>query len=389
MCMTTLTLKIKLNVTDDQKEIFDNTIRQYTDSFNKVASLGWDKEIKNGVELHKLTYAEERERTDLPSQLVCSARVKATESVKSAFALKKKGEKTNKPKSLRCPIRYDARSCTVKLREGKASIASISGRQQVSFTLPDYYKSRVDWKVCSSELCKSKQGKYFLHVVVETDSPVFEASGKVTGVDLGVNRPAVTSDNKFFGTRYWKEIENRNFRLKRSLQAKGTKSAKRKLKKLSGKVNRFRNDCDHVLSKRIVTSVESGSVVAMEDLTDIRSRVKARKKQRRRIHAWSFNRLKVYVQYKAEMKGVAIEFVDPRYTSQKCSHCGHREKGNRKSQSEFKCKKCGFQHNADLNASKNVRLNYLASIGISEASGLLVNQPIVASHHDSVTSSLL
>ena len=374
--MVSLTLKIKLNITEEIKNIFDKTIEQYTDSFNRVVTVGWENNIDKGVPLHNETYYNEREITDLPSQLVCSARTKAVEALKSTKARKKKRKKVSKPRSKRCPIRYDARSCNVKLSQCYATLATIDGRKKVTFNLPDHYKSKIDWKVCSSDLCINK-GAYFLHIVVSIDAKKLSATGKVTGIDLGVNRPAVTSDNKFFGQRHWKEIENRNFRLKRSLQAKGTKSAKRKLKKLSRKVNRFRNDCDHGLSKRIVESVEFGHVISIEDLTDIRDRVKARKKQRRRIHAWSFSRLKSYIEYKSEIKGIKVVCVDPRYTSQKCSNCQHTEKANRKTQSQFVCKKCGFKHNADLNAAKNIRNNYLASISKSDSSGLPVNQPNV------------
>ena len=387
--MINVTLKIKLTIDQETAHILDQTIEQYTHSFNRVVTVGWEKSIDKGTHLHNATYYNERDITDLPSQLVCSARVKATEALKSAKALKKKKSKVSKPQSQSCPIRYDARSCSIKLSNGVASLATVKGRQKVSFNLPDYYKARIDWKICSSDLCKDKHGKYFLHVVVAKEKATFEPSGKVTGVDLGVNRPAVTSDNKFFGSRYWKEIENRNFRHKRALQAKGTKSAKRKLKKLSRKVNRFRNDCDHVLSKRIVESVESGHIVSLEDLTDIRKRVKGRKKQRRTIHAWSFARLKSYIEYKGDLKGVHITFVDPRYTSQTCSKCQHKERANRKTQSEFKCKKCGFQHNADLNAAKNIRFRYLATLGISESSGPSVNRPIVSSPSDLGTSPFL
>jgi len=69
---------------------------------------------------------------------------------------------------------------------------------------------------------------------------------------LGRNRGAVTSNRQFLGERRWKEQERRTFRLKRRWQAKGTKSAKRHLRQLSGKPFRRRKDRDHVLSERIV-----------------------------------------------------------------------------------------------------------------------------------------
>jgi len=362
-------LTLRLPIKTCQIDLLKRTAEQSRDSFNRVCEVGWKMERFNGVELHKLTYAAEREATDLPSQLVCSARVKATEAVKSAKTRLRKGKKAGCPKAKSAVIRYDARSATINLAKSTASLASIEGRIQCDLTVPEFYRDRLAWKVCSSDLVFRKDGKAFLHVVVESPEMKLTASGTTIGVDLGVNRPAVTSDCLFLGERRWKGIEHRYFNLRRALQAKGTKSAKRHLKRLSKRVNRFRTDCDHVLSRRIVDSVEEGTTIVLEDLTDIRERVKARKKERRRIHAWSFARLKSFVEYKAELKGCFVEYVDPRYTSQKCSRCGHTEKANRKTQSWFVCKDCGFQHNADLNASKNIRSNYLASKGTSVAGG--------------------
>ncbi|PZR95782.1 MAG: hypothetical protein DLM69_11480 [Candidatus Chloroheliales bacterium] len=71
--------------------------------------------------------------------------------------------------------------------------------------------------------------------------------------------------------------------------------------------------------------------------------------------------------------------IDPRHTSQTCSRCAFQHRNNRTSQSVFHCKQCGYQLNADLNASYNIRAKYiLASGGTSAAGGLPVNQPIVS-----------
>lgn len=370
-------MKLRIQASTEQVRILNETIQAFTGSFNRVCAVGYKKRRVNGVELHHATYKQERGSTDLPSQLVCSARMKATEALKSVRALKKKGRKVSLSQSTGCPVRYDTRSATIKLSEGRASLASISGRQHVTFTVPLYHAGRIDWKVCSADLRMDRKGRLWIHVSVEKDMPKPEPTGDVMGVDLGVRRPAVTSKNQFLGQRRWREIEERNFRLKRTLQAKGTKSAKRHLKKLAGRVNRFRHDCDHVLSKQIVASVAEGATIAMEDLTDIRTRVKARWKQRRRLHSWSFARLKAFVSYKAELARVYVVTVDPRYTSQKCSRCGKRDRRSRKSQSEFRCTSCGFTINADLNAARNVSVNHLASLARRGTGGPLVNWPIV------------
>ena len=129
---------------------------------------------------------------------------------------------------------------------------------------------------------------------------------------------------------------------------------------------RFKAFISYFISSRIkldafalVQSVGKGATIVFEDLTNIRSRSKVRKSQRRRLHGWSFAQFQAFVIYKAEARGIKIGFVDPRYTSQKCSHCGHIERGNRPTQSDFCCKKCGFKCHADLNAAINIREDFL------------------------------
>jgi IS605 OrfB family transposase len=374
------TIRLQLHPIDQAALALSQTIEQYTWSFNDVCKYGWENNLTNGVELHKATYYEHRAITKLPSQLVCAARVKATEALKSAKALKKKGMTVSCPLSKHCSIRYDARSYTVWFDRQEVTILAIGGRIKLSFDVAQYYCQYLSWKNTSADLIRDRKGRWWLHIVMETDTPKFEpttqasavsVSRTVVGVDLGIATPAVDSNGNKYGSDYWKQVEDRIFQLRRRLQSKGTKSAKRHLKKLSGRQKRFRKDCDHVLSKRLVQSVRSGATLVFEDLTNIRGRAKMKKAQRRRLHGWSFAQFQAFVTYKAEARGIKVGFVDPRYTSQKCSQCGHIERGNRPSQVEFRCKKCGFECHADYNASMNIREDFLKSRAA-------VNQPIVS-----------
>src|SRR5690606_28093813 len=138
------------------------------------------------------------------------------------------------------------------------------------------------------------------------------------------------------------KIRNRNRYLRRKLQRKGTKSAKRLLKKRSKREANFARDVNHTISKRIVqTAKRTNRAVAIEKLTGIRTRIRARKRERTRLHSWGFAQLGWFLSYKCAVAGVPLVQVDPRNTSRQCSQCGHTEKANRKSQSEFVCKACG------------------------------------------------
>jgi putative transposase len=255
-------------------------------------------------------------------------------------------------------------------------------RQTIRFNVQDYAAKYVGYPVDTADLVQ-REGLWWLHVVVSVPAPEVEQTDAVVGVDLGLNRPAVTSNNQFLGQRRWKAVEGRYFRLSRALQKNGTKSAKRHLRKAKRRRSRFRKDADHVLSKQIVAAAEPGATIVLENLKDIRKRTRQGKrttKQRqakRRMHSWPFASLKEKIEYKAEERGCTVVAVDPRHTSQRCSCCGHTARTNRRSQSKFKCRKCGLHLNADLNAARNIAAKYRAGGGISPAGGLR-NQPIVS-----------
>ena len=98
-----------------------------------------------------------------------------------------------------------------------------------------------------------------------------------------------------------------------------------------------------------------------------------RKKQRKESNKWNFFQFEQFLTYKAMAKGINIEFVPARYTSQKCSGCGEIRKSNRKFQSLYVCNQCGLSLNADLNASRNIVQNYLDSISYPNMAS--VNKP--------------
>jgi IS605 OrfB family transposase len=140
------------------------------------------------------------------------------------------------------------------------------------------------------------------------------------GVDLGIKNIATDSDGKNDSASHLNSLRYRNLKLRQRLQKKGTKSAKRLLKKRRRKEHRFATDVHHQISKRIIERAKgTGRGLAMEDLTGIRERVTVRKSQRRSHHSWAFYQLRQFVTYKARLAGVKLVFVDPQYTSKAVS----------------------------------------------------------------------
>lgn len=387
------TIRFPLLPTAEQYDVLLETIQQYTECFNAVAAHGWEHGEKNGVELHKATYYPLRKAyPQLNSQLVISARSKAAEALKSAFTWKIKKERDfpkkvakalarAKPaptfKPVQCPqsslqtVRYEHHAYAI--RGTSVSLTTVAGRMIIGLYLYPYARRLLAQSIeyDSADLIFRK-GRFWLHLVVTLPDAEFIPNGEVVGVDFGITRPAVASNNRFFGKRSSKATERRYFRLKRALQSKGSDSAKRHLKKLSHKVSRFRLDCDHVVSRQLVQSVAPGTTIVIENLREIRNTTKQNgKKQRRAMHQWTFNRLRDLLIYKAEEWGCVVVDIDPHHTSQRCSRCGHIHRSNRQSQSRFKCRNCGFELNADLNGSRNIAVKYLASVGIADAGGLL------------------
>ena len=373
------TIRIRLQPSPFQAGALAETSRQFTSAFNQSVRMGWQAGISNATKLHYLAYYPVKTgHPTLVSDLINQARVKAAETLRSAFALQQAGRKVTMPVSQACPPRYNVHTYRVDWESQTVRMSTTAGRQTIRFSIPDYAQKYAGYSTDTADLIE-RDGLWWLHVVVSVPAPEVEQAEAVVGVDLGINRPAVTSNNHFLGQRRWKAVEGRYFKLIRALQKRGTKSAKRHLRKTKRRRARFRRDADHVLSKQIVAAAEPGSTIVLENLKDIRKRMKARRRTqiKRRMHSWPFASLKTKVEYKAEERGCTVVAVDPRHTSQTCSCCGHTARNNRRSQSMFKCRKCGYHLNADLNAARNIAAKYHASVGRLPAGGLC-NQPIVS-----------
>jgi putative transposase len=364
LCRTT---RFKINI--EASKILPS-LKAYTKAFNLVSATGYKNKIYNAIDLHKLTYTDCRELFNLPSQLAISARSKAVEALKGIQ--KKKYAKC--PRSELCSIRLDCNSYTL-FKDNTVSILTLDGRKKFKLEIPDFYKEYFSgWKNTSADLIIRKNTVY-LHISFEKDITDTAPNGKFLGIDRGIKKLAVTSDNKFYSGTKINHVSQRYGTIRRKLQKKGTKSAKRHLKLLSGKEKRFKADINHNISKQIVNSLNLGDTIALEKLKNIRN-LKAGNKHRTALNSWNFYQLEQFLTYKAIAKGISVIKVNAAYTSQKCSRCGKIDKKNRKTQSEFCCTKCGFKLNADLNASRNISAKALESYKLSN--GAVVNQPIVA-----------
>lgn len=330
-CRVSVPIKLKVN------DLIIRTIEIYKKGLQHCVDVAWGMKIKNNIELHPFVYKTIRE-FGLPSQLAISC-------IKQSCGIVKKA-KTN-PSIYRVSIRYN-QPRSFSFKNNILSISTIQGRVKIPIQIPEYALKYFDWKIAESLLTFSKEKYYFTFTFLKEASKNSTLQNRVLGVDLGINNLAVTSDNQFFHSSKVKQIKRKFKFLRSKLQAKGTKSAKRLIKKISGKEKRFMTWTNHNISKEIVSSF-GGNKVVMENLKGIR-KIRRGKKMNYWISNWSFLQLQNFIQYKFEMIGVEVVKVKPNYTSQICSRCG--EIGSRKG-SSFVCH-CGFSLNADLNASRNL-----------------------------------
>jgi len=373
------TFKVKLNIAPENREKLDKTFLEYNRLLNYLSPVAWEKKITNKVKLHHLTYYPAREQFNLPAQFICSARDVVCDRMRGIIKRKRK----SKPEFKKPFLRYDARTITFK--EGYCSLATSSGRIKAKLIPYDYLNQHKDWTLTNTPTLIKRKDNFYLCLHFKKTVTLKEPSTFI-GIDLGINNIAVTSDNKFFSGNYLAYKSNHFFRLRNNLQAKGTSSAKRVLRRISGREQRFKLDYLHQKSKELVKYISElqNPCIVFEKLQDIRNQKSKGRKMNRKLSNWTFRKFQELVIYKANQFGISVEFVDARYTSQKCSRCGNILKSQRTS-NVFKCKACGFELNADLNAARNIRKNFTEG-QVSSGWAIRVNQPLssafaVTSHH--------
>ena len=352
-----LTVKSKLITNQEQHDNLLETMQRFNEACNYISDFAFENNIFSKITLQKYLYYEIREKYGLSAQMVVRALGKVAESYKV-------DKKTLHEFDLHGAVVYDERILTVK-KADMISILTLKGRIEVGIKYGEYRK--LDYKRVRGQAdLIYKNGTFYLMLIVDLPEDVLNDSNEFLGVDLGIVKIATTSDGKSYSGEKCNEVREHYSKLKSIYQKVGTYSAKKHLRKISGREKRFKKDTNHCISKDIVqTAKDTNRSIALEDLLGIRDRVTVRKAEREKHEKWAFLELRTFIEYKAKLSGVLVRLVDPRYTSRKCSVCGYISKKNRKTQANFVCCACGHSENADFNASKNIAFR------------AAINQPIV------------
>ena len=333
------------------------TRKQYAKAFNMSVDCLVTNNSTSKRFLHKVQYERIREECPtLPTGLIQCARDVAVEAVK-AWNVKrtklkrkhpKKAERMRRPSMKeKCTMRYDVR--TVTLRGSQLTFSTCGRRVKAIISIPGFFTERYPdsegWKLKGANMGIDRKGRVFVNLIYECpDYDTVENDGRIVGLDRGVYN-IVTS------------------------------SAKRRLKAISGCEKRFVHDQNHCISKKLANTDGDVSIYVLEDLSSmnmLRLRGKSNKTMRKWLSAWSYSDLEYKLIYKCQRNGIRVEFVDARYTSQKCSVCKTIDKASRKG-NRYVCRHCGNSMHADVNAAINIRDNYITRV---EQSGqAAVNQP--------------
>jgi len=355
-----LTAKIKLNPSDDQRVMLHETLQRANSACNTISEIAWENKAFSKFKLQKLCYYAVRRKFDLSAQMV----IRALSKVADGYKLDKNTKRIFKKHGA---FPFDSRILTYKLDTMEVSIWTLDGRQIMPFQAGKRQLELLQNQQGESDLAFIR-GEFYLLVTCDIEEPAIDDVTDYMGVDMGIVNIATTDDWVKYSGSHVNKVRHRNRSLRKKLQKKGTKSAKRLLKKRSGKEKRFAQDVNHCISKKIVKKAKrTGRGIAIEDLTGIRKRVRLRKSQRTQLHSWAFHDLGAKLVYKSQKYGVPIVYVDPAYTSQKCSNCGYISKSNRKSQSIFSCTSCGFVAHADVNGAMNIGVRGTESVNVPYA----------------------
>lgn len=360
--MTQTTIMIGLDTSLEEKQVLLKTMEKFNEACNTIAS---EKKMSR-FKLHAKVYRNTRD-SGLSSQMAIRAIGKVADAMKTG----------KHPRFyFHGSVPYDQRS--ISLKGDDVSILTVEGRLKLKARIGKFQHDKLLSGSMKSgmKLCYRKDiERFFLAVTVDAkDIPSFQSS--MLGLDLGIVNIATDSNGRVYTNARVEKVRTRFNELRARLQSVGTRSAKKHLKKLSGKERRFKRDVNHCISKQIVSTAKgTSSMIAMEDLSGIRKRTTVGRKQRDRHVKWAFYELRSFVEYKARLAGVLTTLVNPRNTSRTCPKCLWCEKANRKSRDLFECVRCGYTASADYVGALNIRREAAFSLPIVAKTGAAISEP--------------
>ncbi len=270
--------QLKLDTIEEQHTALLETLERANAACNYISERAWEEKTFQKFDLHKLTYYPAKEQFQLSAQ----ATIRCIAKVSDAYQIDKKTKREFRPDG---SISYDDR--ILRYSENTVSIWTTGGRKTIPFQCGFSQRRMLNTRRGESDLIY-RNGIFYLHAVCNVDEPPTDKPNGFLGVDLGVVNIAADNDGEIHTAQAVEKVRVHYANLRTKLQSTGTKRAKRKLKRTSGKERRFRTDRNHCISKHVVLKAKvTGRGIALENLNGIRDRSTVRKSQRARHHTWS------------------------------------------------------------------------------------------------------
>ena len=363
----TVTAKIQISVSGTDRALLDNTISVYRDACNYVSDYIFRTHDLKQFSLNKVLYSDLRERFGLKSQMAQSVFKTVIARYKTILENQKEWIKPSFKKP-----QYDlVWNRDYSLTQNCFSVNTLAGRVKLPYFTKgmDKYFDHTVYKFGTAKLV-NKHGKYFLHIPVTYDIEDANLSDvcNIVGIDRGINFVVATYDSKhksgFVSGKTIKQKRAAYSKLRKELQMRQTPSARRRIKAVGQRENRWMQDVNHCVSKALVESNPKHTLFVLEDLTGVRNATERVCTKNRYVSvSWSFYDLEQKLIYKAKQNQSTVIKINPRYTSQCCPVCGHIEKANRNKKLHlFTCKNCGYKSNDDRIGAMNLYrmgINYL------------------------------
>ena len=257
---------------------------------------------------------------------------------------------------------------------GKSRVG-IVGRRYIRLPKLGYIKTSKtsclkDVKIKRYTIERDATMRWYVTFQIEEDVVPFTKTGKVVGLDLGLNDMVATSDGFKSGRFIEKSLENhiklqqskynkRRYRaeltIKQGLDSlqindfKNVEKARVTKAKLQKYLANKRNDFLQKLSTELVQNYD---VIVIEDLSS--KNLMKNHKLARVIGNASWYKFRTMLEYKCHWYGKELIVVSPQYTSQECSHCNHNDGRKPLNIREWICSNCGTKHDRDINGAKNI-----------------------------------
>lgn len=341
-----MTVKIKLEPNKAQLELIKSSSQAYINAINTLV----DEMVKAQAPTQKTT-----KHIDVP--LNSSVKNQVIRDAKSVFKKARKIEYKKVPILKKPIIVWNNQNYTIHHASIKVPfiVGGKSQKIEIKALISDYERNLIESASKLGTLRITRKGtKYVAQIAIETDVKE-QINTKVMGIDLGIKIPAVccTDENKikFVGNGR----ENKYIRRKHNSRRKKLGKAKKlkAIKKSQNKEQRWMNDKDHKISREIIDFAiqHNVGIIRLEQLANIRKQTSKSRKNNHSLSNWSFYRLAQYIEYKANLVGIKVEYVDPKYTSQQCPKCAERNKAKDR---QYKCSNCGHTDHRDIVGAKNI-----------------------------------